>query len=114
MVAYALTNPKRCQETLDVLLAELKRLEEGVTEEELARARTGVLSELVMQGETARGRALAIARDQFLLGEIRTQAQIRAGIEAVTTESIREYLERNPAGQFTIVTLGPTQLEVAL
>lgn len=114
VVAYAGTTPERCQETLDVLLAEIKRLEEGVTEEELARARTGVLSELVMQGETARGRALAIARDQYLLGEIRTPAQIRAGVEAVTTDGIREYLRRNPAGQFTIVTLGPTQLEVAL
>lgn len=114
VVAYAGTTPERCQETLDVLLAEVKRLEEGVTDEELARARTGVLSDLVMQSETARARALAIARDQYLLGQIRTTSEIRAGVEAVTTEGIQEYLKRNPAGQFTIVTLGPTQLEVKL
>jgi predicted Zn-dependent peptidase len=112
VVAYAGTTPDRCQETLDVMLAELKRLEEGVTDDELARARTGVLSELVMQSETARARALTIARDQYLLGQIRTMAEIRACVEAVTPESIRDYLRRNPAGNYTIVTLGPTELEV--
>ena len=112
IVAYAGTTPERCQETLDVMLAELKRLEEGVTEEELARARTGVLSELVMQSETARSRALSIARDQYLLGRIRTMTEIRAGVEAVTPDSIFHYLKRNPAGRFTVVTLGPVELEV--
>ncbi|HTE17950.1 MAG TPA: pitrilysin family protein, partial [Armatimonadota bacterium] len=86
-IAYAGTTPERCQETLDVLLGELKRLEEGVTDEELARARTGVLSSLVMQCEAARSRAGSIARDQYLLGQVRTIDQIRAGVEAVTPDS---------------------------
>jgi predicted Zn-dependent peptidase len=114
VVAYAGTTPERCQETLDVLVAEIRRLEEGVTEDELARARTGVLSDLVMQSEATRARALSIGRDQYLLGEVRTMGQIRAGVEAVTTESIREYLQRHPARNFTVVTLGPTELEVNL
>lgn len=113
IIAYASTTPERCQDTLDVLLAELVRLEEGVTEDELARARTGVLSALVMQSEAARSRAGAIARDQYLLGRIRTMDEIRGGVESVTTDSIREYLRRHPARDFTIMTLGPQKLEVA-
>jgi predicted Zn-dependent peptidase len=111
ILAYASTTPKRCRETLEVLIAELRRLAEGVTEEELARARTGVLSSLVMQSEATRSRALSIGRDQYLLGQVRTMEEIREGIEAATPDSICTYLERYPAQEFTIVTLGPEQLE---
>ncbi len=112
ILAYAGTTPERCQETLDVLIAELKRLEEGVTDEELARARTGVLSALVMQSEATRARALSIARDQFLLGQVRTMDEIRAGVERVTPQGILEHLRQHPARDFTIVTLGPEALNV--
>jgi predicted Zn-dependent peptidase len=112
IVAYAGTTPERCQETLDVTIAELRRLVEGVTDDELARARVGVLSSLVMQCEATRSRALSLARDQFLLGEVRTIEEIRAGVNKVTTSSIQTYLEAHPAQDFTIVTLGPKKLEI--
>lgn len=113
ILAYAGTTPERCQETLDVLIAELRRLAEGVTDDEVARAKVSILSSLVMQSEATRSRALSIGRDQFLLGQVRTMEEIRAGIEAVTPESIRQHLERHPARDFTIVTLGPTELTVS-
>jgi len=112
IVAYAGTTPERCQETLTVLIGELRRLAEGVTEAELTRARTGVLSDLVMQSEAARSRAAGIARDQYVLGRVRTMEEIREGVEAVTVEDIRAHLQRYPAEDFTIVTLGPVELEV--
>jgi predicted Zn-dependent peptidase len=113
IIAYAGTTEERCQETLEVLLAELARLAEGVTEEELARARTGLLAGLVMQSEATRSRALSIARDQYLIGEVRTPEEIRRGVESVTPDSIYEFLRRRPARDFTIVTLGPRELEIA-
>ncbi len=113
ILAYAGTTPERCQETLDVTLAEIRRLEEGVTEEELARARTGLLSSLVMQSEAARSRALSIGRDQFLLGRMRTMDEIRRAVESVTPDSILDHLRRHPARDFTVVTLGPKELEVS-
>jgi predicted Zn-dependent peptidase len=112
ILAYAGTTPERCQDTLDVLIGELKRLAEGVTDEELARARTGYLSALVMQGEATRSRAFSIARDQYLFGRVRTLDEIRGEVDAVTTASISQHLERHPARDFTIVTLGPVELEL--
>jgi len=112
VIGYAGTTPERCQETLDVLIAEIQRLQEGVEDEELARARTGVLSSLVMSAEATRSRAPSIARDQYLLGQVRTMDEIRAAVEAVTTESIQQHLRRHPARDFTVVTLGPVELEV--
>ena len=112
IIAYAGTTPERCQETLDVLLAELRRLEEGVTDDEVGRAEVGVLSSLVMQSESSRPRARAVVTDQYLLGRVRTLDDIRAGIRAVTPDSIYQYLQQYPARDFTVVTLGPTELEV--
>ncbi len=110
--AYAGTQPDRAQETLDVLIGELVRLAEGIEEEELARARTGLLASLVMQSEATRARALHLVRDQFLLGRVRSLDEIRAGVEAVTTDAILEHLRQHPARDFTIVTLGSSPLEV--
>ena len=112
VMAYAGTTPERSQETLDVLLGELKRLAEGVTEEEVARARTGLLSSLVMQGESTGARGGALTRDQYLRGRVRSLDEIRAEVERVTPESITAHLRAHPPGNFTVVTLGPTELEV--
>jgi predicted Zn-dependent peptidase len=111
ILAYAGTTPERCQETVEVLVGELRRIAEGVTDDELARARTGLLSALIMQGESTRARASALGRDQFLLGHVRSLGEIRRGVEEVTTESIYLYLRDHPPADFTIVTLGPRELE---
>ena len=80
ILAYAGTTPERCTETVDVLVGELRRIAEGVTDEELARARTGLLSALIMQGESTRARANALGRDQYLLGRVRSLNEIRRAV----------------------------------
>ena len=112
IIAYAGTTPERRQECIDVLLHELKRLPEGVSEEELLRARTGLLSSLVMQGESCSARAGAIVRDQFMLGRVRSLDEVREAIEKVTTSSVRDHLVAHPPRDFTVVTLGPGEVEV--
>jgi predicted Zn-dependent peptidase len=112
IMAYAGTTPERSQETLDVLLAELQRLPEGVTDDEVLRARTGLLSSLVMQGESTGARVSSITRDYFLRGRLRTLDEIRVDIEKVTPETIKAHLQANPPKDFTVVTLGPTELKV--
>jgi predicted Zn-dependent peptidase len=112
VIGYAGTKPERSQQTLDVMVREIKRLAEGVTEEELSRARIGLLSALIMQGEATRSRAGAIARDMWFLGRVRPLDEIRAGVEGVTPTAIVDHLRNFPARDFTIVTLGPTALEV--
>lgn len=112
VICYAGTTPERSQETLEVLLHELNRLAEGVTEEEVKRAQTGLLSSLVMQEESSPSRASAITRDQFLLGRVRSLEEIREGIRRVTPQSVYHHLQNFPPSDFTIVTLGPRTLEV--
>lgn len=112
VLAYAGTQPDRAQETVDVLLGELRRMRDGVTQDELERARIGLLSALVMQGESTGARAGAMAADVFLIGRPRTLDEIRRAVEAVTLDSLNTYLAERPEPCFTVVTLGPKPVTV--
>lgn len=107
VVAYAGTTPDRAEETLDVVLAEIRRLGRGVSEEELARARTGILSDLVMQGESSGARANALAHDLWLRGRPRSLDEVRAAIESVTLRQVNDLLGERPDPVPAVLTLGP-------
>jgi predicted Zn-dependent peptidase len=114
VLCYAGTSSDRAQETLDVMLAELIRLAEGVEPEELNRLKARIKSALIMQQESSSARSSSIARDWFHLGRVRTLAEVGALVDGLTCQSINAYLAQHPPGDFTIVTLGPAPLEVSL
>ncbi len=111
---YAGTSAERAQETLDVTLGELRRLAAGVEEQELDRLKARIKSALIMQQESSSSRSAAIARDWFHLGRVRSLDEINQLIDELTAERINAYLRQNPPGEFTVVTLGPQELEVPL
>ncbi len=109
---YAGTSADRAQETLDVTVAELVRLGRGVEENELGRLKARIKSALIMQQESSSARAGSVARDWYHLGRARTLDEIDAIVNGLTRESINNYLAEHPPGEFTVVTLGPSELEV--
>lgn len=109
---YAGTTPERAQETLDVSMAEINRMREGVTREEFDRALLGVRSRLVMQGESTPARASSLASDQFRLGRPRSLEEQLAEFDAVSHERLQAYLADRVAGPFTLVTIGPKPLDL--
>lgn len=109
---YAGTTNERAQETLDVTLQELQRLQKGIEEEEIARVQAGLKSSLIMQQESTSSRARAMASDWYFLSRIRTFEEIQKAIDGLTPKAIVAHLRRYPARDFTIVTLGPTALKV--
>jgi predicted Zn-dependent peptidase len=112
MMAYAGTSNERAQATLDCLVAELHRLSEGVTAAELARAKTGIKSSLIMSGESTSARAGAIAHDWFTRGRLRTLDEIKAAIDMVSVDQVNAYLKRTKVGPFTTVIVGPKELKL--
>ncbi|MEX0887645.1 MAG: pitrilysin family protein [Phycisphaeraceae bacterium] len=110
--SYAGTTTPRAQETLDVLTHELRRLSEGIDEDEYSRAIVGMKSRLVMQGESTAARAGAIAHDQAILGHPRSLDELRGEVDAITLERLNAYVSEHPPGRMTIVTLGPTKLSL--
>ncbi|MDX2116463.1 MAG: pitrilysin family protein [Planctomycetota bacterium] len=113
-VAYVGTTPEKAQQSLDVLLAELRRIrtaEGAVTSEEFARAVTGMKSKLVMSGESSSARAAALARDWHRLGRPRSLDEMARAIDRLTLEDVNRWLASGPAlSGATIVTLGPAAL----
>jgi predicted Zn-dependent peptidase len=113
VVCYAGTTNERAQETLDVTLAEIRRLAGSIDSAEVARAQAGLKSSLIMQGESSSARSAAVAADWYHLGRVRPLAEMQAAIDALSPQSIMEHLARHPAREFTIVTLGPKALQVS-
>jgi len=112
VMAYAGTTTPRAQETLDVMLHELRRLSEGIDAEELERARIGMKSRLIMQGESTNARSSAIAADQYVHGRPRTLDELAQKVDAVTIDALNDYVRKYPTGELTVATIGPQALDV--
>ncbi|MEX2286265.1 MAG: pitrilysin family protein [Planctomycetaceae bacterium] len=114
VLCYAGTTTERAQETLDVTLRELKILGETgheIAEDELERCKARAKSSLVMQQESTISRSSSIARDWFHLGRVETLSEVRDKINALTVDTITDYVHQHPARDFTILTIGPQALE---
>jgi len=109
---YAGTSADRAQETLDVTLGELNRLAEGIKADELERLKARIKSALIMQQESSSARSSSIARDWYHLGRARTLDEVARHIDALTSQTINSYLSEHPPGDFTVITMGPGELEV--
>jgi len=116
MICHAGTSVERAQETLDVMLAELRRLgEKGVGAEELDTMRAGLKSSLIMAQESSMSRSNALAADWYFLGRVRPLTEIAAALDALTPEMVADYARRSlNLDDLTILTLGPNPLTVRL
>lgn len=113
VLCYAGTTNNRAQETFDVTMQELKRLQDGIEAEEVTRIQASIKSSLIMQQESTYARAGALASDWYFLGRVRSFDEIQKAIDTLTPESIVAHLEQHPPSDFTIVTLGPDALRLS-
>lgn len=108
---YAGTTPDKTEETLAVIQSEFRNLAQGITQDELDRAKVGLKAALILQSESSSSRVGAIGGDYYLLGRVRSLDEIKAGVEAVTVESVTDFLLRHPFEEFTQVTIGPASVD---
>ncbi|MCB0339337.1 MAG: insulinase family protein [Bdellovibrionales bacterium] len=109
--AYAGTTPERAQETLDVLVAELRNVKGTINDDELARAKANMKSSLVMSEESSGSRAASNASDWYWLKKVRTLEEILASIDKVSSQDIDRHIEQYPPAKMSLVTLGSKQLK---
>jgi predicted Zn-dependent peptidase len=110
IACYAGTTPDKAQQTLDVILEQFRGLKDGISADELQRAKVGLKTSLIMQSESTSARSSSIAADHFLLGRVRELAEIRKKIEALTVDSVIKFLQEHPFEDFTVVTIGPNDV----
>jgi predicted Zn-dependent peptidase len=98
---------------MQVIWDELHKLQaDGVTEDELRRAKVQLKSELVMHAETSSARMGAIANAWWFERRFKPIQEIRAAIDAVTGEQILALLQRLPPTDPLVITaIGPCSRE---
>jgi len=112
IIASAGTTPENGEETLQVMLDQLRSIEYGVSQEELQRAKVDLKTRVIMQSESSSGRASALSSDWWNLGRLRTLEEIKEGIESVTEGSLISYAKKYPVSPITLVTLGVKELSL--
>ena len=112
IACYAGTTPDKSQETLDVIMTEFNRLSDGVSEEEVARAKVGLKSSLIMHSESSSSRAGGIGSDYYMLGRVRSLDEIKQKIDETSVDSVLNFLRNNKFEDFTVVTIGPKEVTV--
>jgi len=111
VICYAGTIPEKAQETLDVIMGEFNRLSEGISEEEIQRAKVGLKSALILQSESSSSRASSIGNDYYMLGKVRSLDEIKKKIEKTSVDSVLRFLRSNKFKDFTVVTIGPKSIK---
>ncbi len=111
VLCYAGTTTERAQETLDVLIHELRTLADGVHDDELQRLQARLKSSLIMQQESSASRSGSMAADWYYLGRVQSLDEVSRVIDELSVDSINEYLRERPPGDFVVVTLGQEPLE---
>lgn len=110
---YAGTTNERAQETLDVMVAEIRRLHEDLTDDELNRCKARAKSTLIMQQESTMSRSGSLARDTLYLDRVVPLQEIRSRIDALTIDSVRNYVIEHAPQEMVLVTIGPEALDPA-
>ena len=109
MRIYAGTTPEQGRECLKVIVDELRKLEQdGISADELARAKVQLKSENVMRSEGSGARMGAISRSWWYERKLRTIQEVKEAIDAVTQEQVLQVLRRfSPLNPLTVAAIGP-------
>ena len=104
---YAGTGEEEARELVPVTLEELRAVQRGVTEAELARARAQVKSGLLMSLESTGSRCEQLARQMQVHGRPIPTGETVAKIDAVGTDDVRRAAARIFRGTPTLAAIGP-------
>jgi predicted Zn-dependent peptidase len=107
----ASTTPQNVEKTFNTLLHEIERLGEDVTDEEIARAKAGLITRTKTRGDVTRAKATETGDDLFYHGRPIPTEEKLARVNAVTVADIRTYLDAHPRDRLSVVTLGPKELQ---
>ncbi len=104
---YAGTGPDEVRELMPVVLDELARIGDTVTEEEIARVKAQLKAGLLMAMENTRSRAERLGQHLLVFGRPIPAAEIVERIDAVDAAAIGRLAAGVFAGAPTLAALGP-------
>ena len=112
---YAGTEPAHFRRVVDLTLQELRKLRaEGVTADELRRAKDHLKGSLMLSLESTGSRMTRIAKQELYFGRSLSFDEILDDIERVTLGELATLIGRLLGGPLSLVALGPKGPEVRL
>jgi predicted Zn-dependent peptidase len=110
---YAGVDPKKAAEATDALLAELTRMrDEGMTDEELHRAKELSKGRLLLRMEDTRSVSGWVGGQAMLNGTVRTPDEVVALIDAVTPDDVKRVARMVlDERQLSLAVVGPFKSE---
>ncbi len=104
---YAGTGESEAEELMPVTLEELRKVQNSVTEAELARARAQVKASLLMSLESTGSRCEQLARQLQVFGRVIPVQETVARLNAVTVQDVQRAAARHFRSAPTLAALGP-------
>ncbi len=105
---YILVDPARAQEALNAFRATIaKACADGLSIEEVERAKRRFASAMTLGAETPLGRLRPVGMDWMLRRQQRTPEAALGELLAITPEQVNAILRAKPFEQATVVALGP-------
>ena len=105
---HAATGPDDVSKLMPVVLGELERASEDISEKELSRARAQLRAGLLMTLESPAARAGQLARQILLFGRLIPVEELVARVEAITIREVRDLAGRILSGSApTVAAVGP-------
>ncbi len=108
--SYIRCSSENVTKVLDIIRSILAGLsEDGITEDELRKAKNKILSALVIKNELPMGRLVELGFNWIYLEQYRTIEDDINAIKAVTVDDVHSLIEQFNPGDFTQLSIGPAQ-----
>ncbi len=103
---------ENAQQTLDIILQEIRKLRNGITEEELLAFKARYRMMILTSRESCLGWASELIGDWVNFGRIRTNEELLKRVEDLTVKDINAYLAEHPVEDILLCTLGRKPLRL--
>ena len=105
-------DPKRATEAIKVIIDEVVKLRDGVTEDEFEKSKKLTTGRILMRMEESRAVAGSIGSQELLLGEVKTVDEVIAAYEAVEIDQLKAIANRLiDENKLVLAVVGPFESE---
>ena len=111
-ISYAGTTNERAAETLSVMRSVMADLAGSITEAEISRAKTDLLSGTIIARETSIAKTLSALNDWQNFGKVRSAQDITNAIQSVSIADLDRFVAEWKYAEHSLLTLGKERLDV--
>ena len=105
-------DPKRATEAIKVIIDEVVKLRDGVTEDEFEKSKKLTTGRILMRMEESRAVAGSIGSQELLLGQVKTVDEVIAAYEAVEIDQLKAIANRLiDENKLVLAVVGPFESE---